>query len=143
LNKQIDDTIESISGPEVAGKYKVDRRSASLLKDAVKAADEQAKRDQSNRTFGLLDMIAGGAGATAGAISGPFEAVTGFLAATAISKLMKEYGSSTTAKMMQTAADIMQKEGFEAGIQSLSALYGADTASSLANALVESSRPNQ
>lgn len=136
-NRQLDESVEAIGGKSVADAYRTERRRASLLQDAKKAADEQAKRDQANLTFGLRELLAGGAGATVGAFGGVGGSAAGFAAATALSKLMKNYGSSTTAKMMETAANLIEKEGFQAGVQSLSALYGADAASDLALALID------
>jgi hypothetical protein len=137
-NRQIDETVEQVGGPKISKAYQAERRSASLLQDAKRAAEEQAKRDQANLTIGLRDIIAASPGATVGGLAaGTAGGVLGGVATVGLSKLMKTYGSSTTAKMMQTASDVFKKQGFKNGMAVLTSLYGAEAASDIAMAFME------
>lgn len=148
-NTQIDETVGAIASPEVAQAYRAQRRSASLLQDAKKAAEEQAKREQANLTIGLREALGAGPGATIGGLAGAaggglaggaVGGIAGGAASIGLSKLMKAYGPSTTAKMMQTASELFAKEGFQRGVQSLSTLYGGEAASDLAMAILENAQ---
>lgn len=148
-NTQIDETVGAIASPEVAQAYRAQRRSASLLQDAKKAAEEQAKREQANLSIGLREALSAGPGATVGGLAGgaaggltggAIGGLAGGAAAVGLSKLMKAYGPSTTAKMMQTASELFAKEGFQRGVQSLSTLYGGEAASDLAMAILENAQ---
>lgn len=149
-NQQIDETVAAVGGPEVSQAYRAQRRSASLLQDAKRAAEEQAKRDQANLSIGLREALSAGPGATIGGLAGASAGglaggavggLAGGAAAVGLSKLMKAYGPSTTAKMMQKASELFAKEGFQRGVQSLTTIYGAEAAGDLAMAFVENANP--
>jgi len=136
IKKEIDDTVSSIAGPQVTKAYEQTRQGASRLMSAKDALGQAEKRDIANKTFGLTDLLAGGGGAVIGAASGGGGAV-GLAAGVAANKLISNYGASTTAVMLKKASDILAKEGLAAGTRKLSAMYGADMAGTITEALQE------
>ena len=138
ITSELDRAVEQLAGEKARKAYATERRGASLLQDAMAAANEQAKRDQANLGIGLRESIFGSmGGGIGGATGGVPGGVVGATIGIGLSKLMKEYGSSTTAVMLDRAKKILQRDGFQAGAQSLGALYGGETAADLINAILD------
>lgn len=143
LKRQIDDTVETIAGPQVSQAYEQTRQGASRLLSAKNALEQAKARDTANKTFGLTDMLGGAAGATAGAVAGGPAAVAGLAAGVATNKLISNFGASTTAVMLDKASKMLASEGLEQATRKLGAIYGADVANEILSATRENADPRK
>lgn len=144
IKDAIDDAISaSPAGPASKDAYKADRHQSKLFLDALAGLDqENARQTARKQVFGLTDTITGtgaaGTALAAGASAPATAAIT--LGTLAAKKGLETYGDAMSARLFDGAAKIIQKQGFEEGMRTLTRLLGADAAAQLGIALGERQR---
>jgi len=128
VNREIDDIISKIVNPDVAAAYNQSRQGASRLLSAKSALDQAQMREQANKTFGLTDLLSGGAGATIGSVAGGPAALAGIAGGIAANKAVSNYGASTTALGLQKAAQVLGNKGNQQALSKYSATLGGQLA---------------
>jgi hypothetical protein len=145
IKDAIDDAIAAspAAGPEAKDAYKADRWRSKLLMDALAGLDEEVKRDLTRKQmFGITDTVAGTGAATAAlqlGAGGP-AAAAATLATVGAKKGAEKFGDAISARLFDGAAKIIEKQGFEEGMRTLTRLLGADAAAQMGIALGERQR---
>lgn len=124
ISKEIDDTVSQLVSPEAASAYNQTRQGASRLMSAKDALEQAQMREQANKTFGLTDLLSGGAGATIGAVSGGPAALAGIIGGIAANKAISNYGASTTALALQKAARALGNAANQQAVAASGARFG-------------------
>lgn len=145
IKDAIDDAIAAspVAGPEAKDAYKADRWRSKLLMDALAGLDEEVKRELTRKQmFGITDTIAGSgaAGAALQMGAGGPAAAAATLATVGAKKGAEKFGDATAARLFDGAAKIIEKQGFEEGMRTLTRLLGADAAAQIGKALGERQR---
>lgn len=128
VNKEIDDIIGQLVSPDVASAYSQTRQGASRLLSAKSALEQAQAREQANKTFGLTDLLSGGAGATAGMAAGSPAALLGLGLGVLVNKGISNYGASTTALALQKAARGLGSTANQQAIAKSGAMLGGQLA---------------
>jgi len=137
IKRQIDDTISNIADPSVAARYEQSRTGASRLMSAKSALEQAKARETANKTFGLTDLLSGGAGATIGAVTGGPGAIAGVAFGIGANKAITNYGASTSAVLLRKASDLVKQYGVDEAAKRLASAVGASTASQIMGQIQE------
>lgn len=86
--------IESLDGGELADGLRATNKEYGLSKQVSKMANDMVNRQDGHKFFGLTDVIAGGAGATYGAVTGDWQSA---LLGMAAKKGLDKYGTTAIA----------------------------------------------
>lgn len=103
INQKNLEAIESLGGGELADALKATNKEYGLSKQVSRMANDMVNRQDGHKFFGLTDVIAGGAGATYGAVTGDWQTA---LLGMAAKKGLDKYGTTTLA----IAADKLSKQ---------------------------------
>lgn len=106
INQKNLDALESLGGGEVADSIRGANKEYGLSKQVSQIAKDRVNRESANRMFGMTDFIAGGAGATYGAMTGDWKTAVGALA---MKKGLDKYGTSGLAVIADRVGTALMK----------------------------------
>lgn len=139
LKDALDESIAaSKAGPEAMQAYKSDRNKSKLLLDGLRGLREENNRQTARKqAFGLTDTIAGtgiGTGALAAGVGG-LPALAVGAAAVGGKKLVENFGDAFAARTLNSAAKIIERYGFDEGMNRITQAVGKTAATQIGIAL--------
>lgn len=129
VSNTLDDFVAQKTDDATSAGYKADRMKESDMYDALSSIEQGQQRRQANKMFGITDAMIGSGGVGA-SLANP-AAIPAAVAIVGAKKLGENFGSSSSAVMLNEANKLIQRFGLGEGMKRLSNAVGPRLAEQL------------